>query len=120
MAFEVEYTDEFEEWWYCSLNDFEQDAIAAVVGLLEEKGPHLPYPYSSGISSSRHRLMRELRVQHRGTPFRTFYALDPRRTAILLIGGNKKGNNRWYEEFVPIADRLYDEHLAELRNKGLI
>lgn len=47
------------------------------------------------------------------------YAFDPRRCAILLIGGDKTGDDRWYESFVPIADRLYDEHLAGLRKEGL-
>jgi hypothetical protein len=64
--------------------------------------------------------MRELRVQHGGDPYRVFYAFDPRRVAILLIGVNKAGDDRFYEEFVPIADRLYDEHLDELKKEGLI
>ena len=51
---------------------------------------------------------------------RIFYAFDPRRTAILLIGGDKTGNDRFYEEYVPVADNLYDEHLEELRREGLI
>jgi hypothetical protein len=55
-----------------------------------------------------------LRIQHEGRPYRVLYAFDPNRAAILLIGGDKTGNNRWYEIFAPIADRLYDEHLAEL------
>ena len=84
------------------------------VGLLEEKGPSLPYPHSSAILTSRHSHMRELRIQHKGQPYRILYAFDPRRTAILLIGGNKTGNDRWYAESVPIADRLYDDHLAEI------
>jgi hypothetical protein len=63
--------------------------------------------------------MRELRVQHRGRPYRVLYAFDPRRAAILLIGGDKTGNVRWYEDHVPLADRLYDEHLAALRKEGV-
>jgi hypothetical protein len=47
------------------------------------------------------------------------YAFDPRRCASLLIGGDKTGDDRWYETFVPIADRLYDEHLAALEKEGL-
>lgn len=58
--------------------------------------------------------MRELRIQHEGRPYRVLYAFDPRRTAILLIGGDKTGNNRWYEESVPLADAIYDRHLREL------
>lgn len=63
---------------------------------------------------------RELRVQHRGRPYRVLYAFDPRRVAILLIGGDKTGHARWYEQFVPVADRLYDRHLETLKREDLI
>lgn len=119
MAWDVEYTDQFEEWW-STLDESEHESVAAYARLLEEKGPHLKHPYCSGINGSRHSHMRELRVQHKGSPYRVLYAFDPRRSAILLIGGNKVGHDRWYEEYVPIADDLYDEHLLELRKEGLI
>jgi hypothetical protein len=64
--------------------------------------------------------MRELRTQVKGRPFRTLYAFDPRRVAILLIAGDKTGDDRWYEVFVPRADSLYDEHLRILKKEGLI
>lgn len=48
------------------------------------------------------------------------FAFDPRRTAILLIGGNKTGKGRWYKEFVPMADRLYEKHLETLQREGLL
>lgn len=65
--------------------------------------------------------MRELRVQHEGRPYRVLYAFDPRRAAILLIGGDKTGlGDRWYVEFVPKADALYDAHLEMLKAEGLI
>ena len=64
--------------------------------LLIEHGPQLPFPYSSGIESSKHYHMRELRVQSGGKPLRGFYAFDPRRTAILLIAGDKTGDDRFY------------------------
>jgi hypothetical protein len=53
-------------------------------------------------------------------PSRIFYAFDPRRTAILLIGGDKTGNDRLYQEMIPIADRLYDQYLDELKKEGLL
>jgi hypothetical protein len=59
-------------------------------------------------------------VQHQGRPYRVLYAFDPRRAAILLIGGDKTGNERWYGEFIPVADRLYDAHLVTLKREGLI
>jgi len=118
MAWEVEYTDEWEAWW-ATLTEPEQDSIAAVIGLLEDNGATLPYPYSSGIETSRHTHMRELRIQHQGQPYRILYAFDPRRMAILLIGGKKQGNDRWYETYVPLADKLYDEHLKILEKERL-
>ena len=119
MSWNVEYTDEFGEWWF-SLDESEQDSIAVIVTLLEQKGPYLPFPYNSGIERSRHNHMRELRTQHKGNPYRVLYAFDPRRSAILLIGGNKAGNTRWYDEYIPIADKLYDEHLKLLENEGYL
>jgi hypothetical protein len=117
MRCEIEYTDEFRAWWD-SLDHEEQESIDTVVVLLEEKGTQLDYPYCSAIKRSRHRHMRELRIQHKGRPYRVLYAFDPRRMAILLIGGDKTGDDRWYERFVPVADRLYDAHLAMLHKEG--
>lgn len=119
MSWDVEYTDEFGGWWD-DLTAGQQNDTAAVVGLLEAKGPSLPFPYSSGIEGSRHDHMRELRIQSSGRPLRVFYAFDPRRSAILLIGGDKTGDNRFYQTMVPKADDLYDAHLEELKKEGLI
>ncbi len=124
MSWDVEFTDELASWWE-TLDEREQESVDASVQLLEARGPQLGYPHSSGIAQSsiaqsRHAHMRELRVQHDGQPYRILYAFDPRRSAILLIEGNKTGDNRWYDVFVPIADRFYDEQLAELRKEGLI
>ena len=119
MSWEVDVTNEFKQWWD-DLTEGQQNAVTSKVELLTEYGPNLPHPHSSDIRGSRHGVMRELRAQNRGRPIRVFYAFDPRRSAILLIGGDKTGNDRFYEEFVPVADRLYDEHLDELRREGLI
>jgi hypothetical protein len=94
--------------------DEEQMSVGRVVDLLVEHGPALPFPYSSGIETSRRRQMRDLRIQHRGRPYRVLYSFDPRRAAILLLGGDKTGNARWYEENVPRADSLFDDYLREL------
>jgi hypothetical protein len=119
MAWEVEYTDEFGAWWN-NLTSEEQEDIAARVGVLEEKGPSLRRPHVGPIIISRHPNMKELIVQHAGRPYRLLFAFDPRRTAILLIGGDKTGNPRWYEEFVPVADLLYDKHIVQLKKEGEI
>jgi hypothetical protein len=119
VSWNVEHTDEFARWW-AALSDSQQEDATAVVLLLMKFGPQLPFPYSSGIAGSKHAHMRELRVQSGGRPMRIFYAFDPRRSAILLIGGDKTGDRRFYERLVPIADALYDVYLIELKKEGLI
>jgi hypothetical protein len=110
MEYQIELTEDCSEW-ILSLSDPEKEDILAVVGLLEELGPNLGYPYSSKINNSKYSRMRELRIQHQGKPYRILYAFDPRRRAILLIGGNKTGDKRWYKKMVPMADKLYTKHL---------
>lgn len=117
MACEVEFTDEFADWWN-ELTAEEQASVRAYVKLLQEFGVALKHPYCSGIATSRHEHMRELRVQHAGRPYRILYAFDPRRTAMLLIGGEKTGDDRWYYAFVPLADAIYDQHLEQLKREG--
>jgi hypothetical protein len=117
MEWPVEYTDEFGAWWD-SLTTEEHEDVNAIGILLQHFGPALRFPYSSSVVSSRHAHMRALRVQHAGRPYRILYAFDPLRTAILLIGGDKTGNYRWYDTYVPLADRLYDDHLAQFRREG--
>lgn len=112
-AWEIEYTDQFEVWWVTLTVD-DQRAVTAAMELLERDGPLLGRPIVDTLTSSRHSNMKELRPP--ATYLRVLFAFDPRRTAILLIGGNKERRwQEWYREFIPIADRLYDDHLDELR-----
>lgn len=113
MSYEVEYADEFDAWWN-SLTAEEQDSVARGVVLLSQVGVNLGRPYADTVYGSKFPNMKELRIQHQGRPYRVLYAFDPRRTAMLLIGGDKTGNNRWYEEFVPKADAIYAQHLREI------
>lgn len=119
MAWEVEYTDEFGTWWV-TLSEAERESITATVGLLEEYGPQLSHPHSSDIKGARSGKLRELRIQHAGHPYRVFYAFNPLRTSVLLIGGDKTGDARFYERMIPIADALFSTHLEELRKEGKI
>lgn len=113
MAWEVEFTEEFGGWWD-GLTVEEQNSIADGVYVLEEFGPALTRPHADTVRGSRYPNMCELRVQHQGRPYRVLYAFDPRRVGVLLIGGDKTGNGRWYEEFVPKADSIYSQHLSEI------
>lgn len=111
---DVEFTDQFEAWWD-TLSPEEQQSIDAAVRLLEQRGPGLGRPLVDSIEGSRHANMKELRA---GT-IRVLFAFDPRRSAILLIGGDKR--DRWqefYERTIPLADDLFDEHLAALEREG--
>jgi hypothetical protein len=109
---EVIGTKEFEAW-YQDLDEKDTEAVTRVVGLLEALGVALPSPYSSGIEGTRFPL-RELRIQSGGHPLRVFYAFDPTRSAVLLIGGDKKGDDRFYERMIPIAERIWLDYLASL------
>jgi len=113
-VWDVEFSDEFEAWWD-SLSIDEQQAVDAAVVVLERRGPGLGRPLVDTVEGSRHTNMKELRV---GT-IRILFAFDPRRSAILLIGGDKRG--RWqefYERMIPLADDLFDKHLQALKDEG--
>jgi hypothetical protein len=113
MEWCVEFSEEFERWWD-SLTEGQQESVNAKVILLQAKGPSLPRPHSDLIVTSKHSNMKELIVQHQGNPLRILYAFDSNRCAQLLLGGDKTGNNRWYADNVPIADKLFDQHLNRL------
>ena len=94
MVWDVEFTDEFHAWWD-GLTEDEQDSVRMSIELLVERGPNLGRPHVDHIEGSKHSNMKELRTQHQGRPLRTFFAFDPRRTAILLVSGDKTGDDRF-------------------------
>lgn len=113
---EVEFTDELGGW-FSQLAEAEQEAIVVAVEILQERGPGLARPLVGTIRQSRHANMKEL-IPPAGN-LRILFAFDPRRMAILLIGGDKTGRWReWYEKMIPVADQLYDDHLQALRQEG--
>lgn len=98
--------------WYDALDSEVAARVQAAVDLLSEHGPGLGRPYVDGIETSRHSNMRELRT---GT-VRVLFAFDPRRQAILLVAGDKRGEwNRWYRRAVRVADERFDQWLNEMR-----
>jgi hypothetical protein len=118
VAWEVEYTDEFAAWWV-TITAVEEENVAEAVEKLEERGPALGRPFVDTVTGSRHVNMKELRPR-RGN-IRILFAFNPLRTAILLIGGDKTDDwHGWYERMIPVADQLYDVHLAELRREGAL
>jgi hypothetical protein len=116
----MEWTIEFDEdfsTWFEALEEGVQDEITANLKVLAELGPALRRPRVGKIESSKHSTMKELVVQYKGNPWRILFAFDPQRHAILLVGGDKTGDNRWYKENIPIADKRFDKHLAELKKE---
>jgi len=117
MEWNVIFDPEFRIWFYQQEQGF-QDETFAVIKILEESGPMLGRPRVDTLKGSSFANMKELRVQYLGEPWRILFAFDPKRQAILLVGGNKTGNNRWYKENIPIADKRYEEYLEIIEEEN--
>lgn len=115
-ATEVIVTDEFKGWYENPTEDH-QAAVIRVVELLEARGVNFGFPYTSEIKGSKHAL-RELRVKAGRSQIRIGYAFDPKRQAVLLIAGDKTGDDRFYEWFVPQAEKVWLQYLDEQKQEG--
>jgi hypothetical protein len=111
VAREIIHTDEFAAW-FGELEERDQDAVAHVVDLLEIKWLALGDPYSSDLKGTKLPL-RELKSKQHNRPLRVIYAFSPERDAVLLIGGDKTGNPRFYDEIIPIAEGIWRQYLRE-------
>jgi hypothetical protein len=112
----VNATAELEQWIE-GLSHREQKVVLQVVKILEQMGVALGEPYSSALKGAKHSL-RELRPKRGGSPLRIIYAFDPKREALLLLGGDKGADKRFYERAIPKAERLWEAHLARLEKDG--
>lgn len=113
MPFAVTAAPTFEAWWH-GLDVDVKRAVTVRIRLLETMGPALGRPYVDTLAGSRLRRPKELRVQHRGRPYRILFAFAPDRSAVLLIGGDKTDSRRWYERAIARAEVAYDAYVAEL------
>jgi hypothetical protein len=115
---EVATTREFDRW-FADLAQDEQAEIIAKVNLLKMFGPRLSRPHADTLNGSRVSNMKELRADTGRAVLRIAFAFDPRRTGILLVGGNKAGVNqkRFYRQLIELADTLFERHLASLKRK---
>ena len=119
MAWEIEFTDEFNEWW-STLTMPEQRALSSRIARLRAYGNTLSRKYSKRVRVRNGLEMHELRAKHEGRPLRSLYAFDPRMIAIVLLGGDKTGDSEFYPRNIPIAYDLYDAHVARMGREGLI
>jgi hypothetical protein len=113
MEWDLQLDEDFAIW-LGSLNADLRNEIIAHANLLREHGPLLGRPYVDTLEGSEFTNMKELRVQFRGDPWRILFAFDPQRAAILLVGGNKRGDKRWYKKHLPIAEERFRRHLKRL------
>ena len=115
---EIGWTTYFEQWILSDEVDAAaREDIRAALVVLRAVGPSLGRPLADTLKGSCHTNLKELRVQSKGRPFRILYAFDPKRKAILLAGGNKQGNKRFYDVVIPLADRLFADHLRSMHEK---
>ncbi|NES17554.1 MAG: type II toxin-antitoxin system RelE/ParE family toxin [Symploca sp. SIO3E6] len=119
MLWEIVFHAEFERWFFEQDNAL-QESIAMLLDILEEQGPSIGRPYIDTIKGSDFPNMKELRVQHAGLPYRILFAFDPKRQAVLLVGGNKAKDKRWYEINIPIADKRFRKYLEETKGGELL
>lgn len=119
MATEIVYVDEFNSWWD-TLTERERNALRSKVNRLAFLGDRLNSPHSKQVHARGQQEMHELRAQSEGRQLRALYAFDPRRTAVILLGGDKTGDRDFYPRNIPRAYDLLDAHIARLRREGLI
>jgi len=117
-SWEVEFDPTFEAW-ADALDQGDAEALLAAVRVLRDHGPALGRPLVDTVKGSGHKNMKELRPGSTGrTKVRVLFAFDPKRRAILLVGGDKSNAwSKWYEVNVPIADERYDAHVRRLKDE---
>jgi hypothetical protein len=114
----VEIGDEFEPEFQELPKDVRME-ILALSRVLQQFGPQLGRPRVDTLNGSRHANMKELRFSAADGEWRVAFAFDPKRTAILLVAGDKSGvsEKRFYRQLITKADERFDAHLGRLKKK---
>jgi hypothetical protein len=118
----MEWDVEFDPAFALEAKEFSravQVEIVALSGLLAKFGPQLRRPHCDTLNGSQHANMKELRFTLPDGEWRVAFAFDPKRHAILLVGGSKSGTSekRFYKELIRVADERFNQHLKLLRSK---
>lgn len=117
MEWNITFDPDFRIWLYEQEQGLQDEAFA-LIRILAESGPTLGRPRVDTLKGSSFNNMKELRIKYQGDPWRILFAFDPKRQAILLVGGNKSSDNRWYKENLPIAERRYEKYLETLEEEN--
>lgn len=116
MPYKINFAEPFKEWWDTLERDLKK-ALLKQIGFLEHYGPHLSRPYADTLHDTTIANLKELRLKYQNQPYRIIYAFDPKREALLLIGGNKASSKRWYKQMIPKAEAIFNAHLQALREE---
>ena len=116
MPWSLIYVDEFTTWLDAQEERLQDEALAHLE-LLKERGPLLGRPYADTLKGSAIANLKELRFEYDGAPIRILFAFDPKRQGVILLGGSKQGDKRWYETNIPIAERRFNEHIERQRKE---
>jgi hypothetical protein len=108
-----EFLAEFEE-----LESGLRDELLAQLRHLETFGPKLGRPKVDTVKGSNYANMKELRFTYQRAPYRYLFAFDPARRAVVLVGGNKAGDRRFYKRLIPIADARFAGYLRQRDDAG--
>lgn len=116
MAWKILLDESFDDWLHDQSDEVHRE-ILAIVGILRQRGPQLTRPHADTLKGSSLRNLKELRIQIGGDPWRVLFVFDPERAAILLFGGRKDDDPKWYRNAIRIAEQRYTLHLADLSKR---
>jgi hypothetical protein len=114
MPYALVYLEEFASWLDAQENSLQLRALAHLE-LLKERGPLLGRPYVDTLKGSQITNLKELRLQHKTEPIRILFAFDPKQQAVIILGGSKQADKRWYDVNMPLAEKRFREYLEKQR-----
>ncbi len=111
--FNILRTEEFIEW-FKEIDAIAKKDIFIAIEVLSHLGPSLGRPHVDTLKGTKVSNLKELRIRSNGRPFRIIFVFDPKRNAVLLIGGNKAQKKDFYEKIIKKAEKIYFQYLSEL------
>lgn len=120
MKWEILISEEYEKW-FNKLPKKYKIAIATDLSVLGSIGPTLGRPYVDQMNDSKFKNLKELRTNVSGHVYRSLFAFDPSRRAVILCGGDKKGKNqeKFYKALISQAEIVFEKHLINIQKTGV-
>ena len=110
------YLDEYKNWLDAQEEDLQDEALAHLE-MLKQFGPTLGRPHVDTLKNTKLPNLKELRLSYKGAPIRILFAFDPKQQGVIILGGDKTGDKRWYKTSIPIAEKLYTKHLKKQKKE---